>query len=189
MRLLKGLDGYFRTNHIVRDDGHEEKIWQTCLIQDAIPFIERIPGDGPIRRVWYAYAIPKAREVVVHPGWEKYVHGFRQPAIVSDKQDEKAIEDELASWLESQGLWVDRQVRLQTGIADIIAGDMIIEVKRKLTRDAVIKAVGQVLLYGAELNMRRLVIVGRAGDGVRLARHLKHLGIELWIWRDAMPIS
>src|SRR5690606_38964308 len=105
------------------------------------------------------------------------------------EEDEQAIEHALALWLENQGLWVDRQVVLQAGIADIVAGDMLIEVKRKLTRDAVIKAVGQVLLYGAELGVRRLVIVGRSGDGVKLAKQLKRLGIELWVWRDPGPMQ
>jgi len=70
-----------------------------------------------------------------------------------------------------------------SGIADVVTADELYEVKAYLTRDAVIKAIGQLEIYSQELTGRNKIIVGRHGDGIALRSFANRLGIEMRIWR------
>lgn len=68
-------------------------------------------------------------------------------------------EERIEEYLNSR-IGGNRQVRITTGIADVVTPDSVVEVKRFLTGPAVRQAVGQITMYRAELGVPFAVIAG-----------------------------
>ncbi|MCB0250829.1 MAG: hypothetical protein KDI07_19800 [Anaerolineae bacterium] len=182
--LMTGADVYFHQHHIVASAQDKSDIESWCKEHQLVPFICDTPRLE-MHGIWWAYTeYAGARDLVFHPGWESYLKsmGYLQP---KGKQDvsESIIEDAIFANLKKDGKQPARQVYLTSGIADVVTADELYEVKAYLTRDAVIKAIGQLEIYSQELPGRSKIIVGRHGDGIALRSFANRMGIEMRIWR------
>jgi hypothetical protein len=92
----------------------------------------------------------------------------------------------VVQWLHEQGIEVDTLVPCRIGEIDIVSKerDLIFEVKLTLSRDALYRALGQVLLYRQCLNpLAQAFIIGELGQNVETLRpYLEALGVQLVVW-------
>lgn len=107
-------------------------------------------------------------------------------------KSESDLEAEICSYLRNAGRQVERQVRCATGTADIVTDAGVLEVKRVLTRDSLIRGIGQVLLYRAAINPDiGAVVIGklpREGLDMNIVRYARSLGVLVWGWRNGAAI-
>ena len=97
---------------------------------------------------------------------------------------EADIEGDVIARLRDAGLHARRQVRVPSGIADIVTATAVYEVKLWLTRDSLFRAIGQVTLYAAELGGdRQRVIIGQRTDETDvMGNSIRKSGITLDAW-------
>lgn len=132
---------------------------------------------------------PLVGEVVSPPfstAVDRIVSAFRGclHCVRAGRRTEYGIELARARQLLAVGEGVQRQVRLQCGIADIVTDGAVFEVKTWLDRGSVLKAIGQVTVYAADLGGdRRRVIIGQEhADTAKLLPVVRRAGIEVEVW-------
>ncbi len=91
---------------------------------------------------------------------------------------------QLVADLEAQGERPQTGMALPSGYPDIVTEGQIYEIKPKLTVQAMQKAIGQLVLYGADLPGRELVIVGYAEEAVKFQSHCESLGIKVIVYKN-----
>src|SRR5215213_3681350 len=116
-----------------------------CIKNGYIPMIDYHEGVG----AWLWHTLYKN-------GTEKYVKPVAE-YFDRDKDallSEKDFVDIIVARLQGQGILVDVYVRCSAGEADIVtkARDVVFEVKPRLTRGSLFRAVGQVLVYRQSIN-------------------------------------
>lgn len=109
-----------------------------------------------------------------------------EPHTAEQRRLERETEEGVAARLQAAGIAYQRQVRVASGVIDILTPDAIYEVKTFLTRDDLLKGVGQLMVYRAETeggDVLRLVLVGRSTrETGPLLPVLAKLGIEVDLW-------
>lgn len=104
---------------------------------------------------------------------------------IREASDEAALTQAFAAHLVSRGERVAVQVTCAVGIADVVTDRAVYEVKFYLTRNNVINALGQVLLYRQAINPAlRAVIVGFEVPSVpldALVHYANQLGVEVMV--------
>jgi hypothetical protein len=109
-------------------------------------------------------------------------------ASVQIRRLERETEDALVVRLMAQDMAVRRQVRVATGIIDVLTPDTIYEVKTFLTRDCLFEAVGQLMVYQVgrgEGPPMRLVVFGReTKETAGMIPALTALNVEVELWSD-----
>ncbi|HXI16218.1 MAG TPA: hypothetical protein VNM48_07590 [Chloroflexota bacterium] len=119
----------------------------------------------------------------------RYVRKYAAPETHTAEQRrlEREIEEGFAAELARNGVAYQRQVRVPSGVIDILTPAAIYEVKTFLTRDDILKGVGQLLIYRADAeggDVLGLVLVGReTRETAALLPVLAKLGIEVEPWR------
>ncbi len=192
--VVVSIEGFFRSHHIISTTEQRAAAEAVCRDSQVIPFIREMPAGDNIKAVWWGYLPFGCGDVVEHPGWRQFGdivwQNTRQaekgngPEVKREREAEGAIETALVARLKAEGKTPVRQVRTTAGIIDVLAGDTLYEVKARLDRDAILKATGQVLVYGQCCSITRRVIVGRPGDGLSLIPYLKELHIDVEVWND-----
>lgn len=131
----------------------------------------------------------------VHARWEgdwlrlRYVRKYTSPETHTAEQRrlERETEEGVAAELAGKGVPYQRQVRVPSGVIDVLTPDTIYEVKTFLTREDIFKGVGQLFTYRAEAeggDALGLVLVGReTRETAALLPSLAKLGIEVELWR------
>lgn len=146
--------------------------------------------------------IKRAAEQIptIKQAWDEALEGKRIVASVNrmirdlerkkyaDKS-EQIIEAKFADAFRDYGMKnLQRQVPLPSGgVIDLMMDNMICEFKHELTRNRLYQAVGQLLLYAAELDRTndRLVIIGYpTWEAKKLEPIIKKLGIEIVFHED-----
>lgn len=151
----------------------KREIERRCFQENFIPVIEYAPGLG-----WVFHTLFPPDGTVSKKEISKQ---FEQEKPIGA---EKELEDEVCQLLSKTGQTPRRQVRLHSGIADIVTETAVYELKDRLTRASLFEAIGQVLVYRQEINPNlNAVIVARPGENVRPIISMAYeLGIEVWEW-------
>lgn len=93
---------------------------------------------------------------------------------------EGVIERAIIRAMEMAGLHTQRQVVCPAGIIDVLTDEKVIEVKRQLDRSSLIRAIGQLHIYGLFYPDHKREIWGLWHEDVTLFRHLcEPLGIKI----------
>lgn len=71
---------------------------------------------------------------------------------------EKDLENEYFKVLKKKGENPKQQVKLKSGIVDILSDKRLCEIKNKLIRRAIYQAIGQLVIYGSELGLLEILI-------------------------------
>ena len=74
-------------------------------------------------------------------------------------RNEKDLEHEVYTYLTNIGKYPQTQFRCKYGIIDIITNDSIYEVKRNINISGLYTGIGQLILYGSDLNIHNLFLV------------------------------
>lgn len=100
--------------------------------------------------------------------------------------DEAVIEEGLCEHLENTGIKYQRQFRCSAGIVDVITWDAIYEVKHNLTRDGLIRAVGQLVLYSAciDTHKKKIVVTNAFNCSKGILDVLGRVGVYLYTLFD-----
>lgn len=178
------VDVYFHQHHVIASPDAKQTILDWCKDHMVWPQLCDTPTSA-FYGVWWAYM--NCRDFVVHPGWENYLKqaGYLAVTELGAALSERVIEDAIVAKSELNAKHPARQVKLVSGIADVVTDSELYEIKAYLTRDAVLKAIGQLEVYSQELPGRAKIIVGRTGDGVVLRAFCQRLGISMRTWRRA----
>jgi len=96
---------------------------------------------------------------------------------------EESLESAVISQLQAQGKDCLRQVQCAGGRIDILTDTAIYELKHEFGRDAVLKGIGQLLVYGLSFSQhRRYLIAAYGGTGYALREQASSLGVEIVGW-------
>jgi len=107
-------------------------------------------------------------------------------AVISEREMEASI----VRHLTRVGVPVQRQVRVRSGIIDLLTPAAMYEVKRLLTRVAMWQGLGQLLVYAREVTPTRhhRVLIGHhTGDTERLAPVFNALGVTVYACAATTP--
>lgn len=96
---------------------------------------------------------------------------------------EQLLEQRLFDEFSTLGQHPKRQVRCDVGIIDIVTDTRIVEVKYVLTREALFRAIGQVIAYAACYPWKRIPTVAGCESeySKRLDMYTSKIGVELLI--------
>ena len=182
-----------------------------CVTEEGWEFKARATGthfknfrSSPLTAIgtWIKYRCQAQPGDEVHARWWddrpggvlglRYVRKYALPekdgANVEVRRLERETEDALAARLTAQGVPVMRQVRVPTGIIDVLTPDTLYEVKTWLTRDSVFEGLGQLLVYQAgrgEGAALRLCLYGReTRETAPMVPVLAGIGVEVELWTE-----
>ncbi len=114
-------------------------------------------------------------------------HRTPEPITVEQRRLERETEDAVVAALDAAGVPYQRQVRVASGVIDVLTPDAIREVKTFLTREAIYQAVGQLFCYRAEAEngaALRLIVCGRqTRETAPLIPVLAKVGVEVDTWQ------
>lgn len=184
----------------------------TCLTDDGETFAARITGthfknfrSRPVVALgnWLKVRCRVLPGDEVHAEWGehptygrvlqlRYVRKYATPdkdeGSAQQRRLERETEEAVAAQLEAAGMPVQRQVRVPSGVIDVLTPDAIREVKTFLTRDDMLKGTGQLFVYRAEAEngpALRLILVGReTKETAALVPVLAKLGVEVDAWKE-----
>lgn len=126
-------------------------------------------------RIIHTHASTPIREHILPLGRERY-------------RTEPELRHALIRRLLTSGIVLEANVPCAAGSADLVTPmrDIIIEVKHRLTRNALFHAIGQLLIYRQSINpAARTIIVGYATiETGAIAPQAETLGIEIRCWND-----
>jgi hypothetical protein len=146
-----------------------------------------LPGDEVHAR-WQGGGAGAPEGVLRLTYVRKYAVPEKDGASVQSRRLERETEEALVAQLAEAGVPVQRQVRVATGVIDVLTPDAIYEVKTFLTRDSMFEGVGQLMVYQAGRGggpPLRLVLVGReTRETAALIPVLARIGVEVDAWRD-----
>jgi hypothetical protein len=138
-----------------------------------------LPGDE-VRARWLSEGVLGLQYV------RKYALPEKDEGSVQARRLERETEEGVCAGLRAAGVEAQRQVRVASGVIDILAPGAIYEVKTFLTRDSLFHGVGQLFVYRTEVEdgaARRLVLVGReTHETAGLIPVLAKLGVEVEPW-------
>ena len=165
------LTRFFNTTFLKEDTETVGAIGLECTEAGFIPFIDY---DRKYGWVFHSLNCLNQGGFIV----KKIAARFKKSGA---KNGEAAIENALAARMTARGEKHEQQVYCGTGIIDILSDVAVYEVKAKLGRNEIIRAVGQVLLYRAAVGGdRRAVIVGEfTRDTIQLIPFCHELGIDV----------
>lgn len=139
-------------------------------------------GDGEV--IDFKAATPKEIEAGIAKRERLYRKDVRQQ--VWGFQTETQFEDAFCLWLSEGNIAYERQVHCDAGIIDVLTEGIVFELKHDVDREALIKAVGQVLLYTQAIGeWRKPFIVFTRFPNAELGGLLPlvhALGIEILEW-------
>lgn len=180
-----------------------------CVTEEGWEFRARASGDHfknfrstPLTALgtWVKYRCKAQPGDEIHARWwddrpggvlgltyvRKYALPEKDGANVQIRRLERETEDALVALLAAQDVAVLRQVRVPTGVIDVLTPDTLYEVKTWLTRDSIFEGLGQLLVYQAgrgEGAPLRLVLFGReTRETAALVPVLEQLGVEVQTW-------
>lgn len=185
--------------------GEEELL---CHTDDGTVFAARASGDH-FKNFRSHHAVDLGRWIKVRcralPGdeirayWEdepgrvlrldyvrKYAFPEKDGESVTARRLERETEDAVYAELLAAGVAVRRQVRIPSGVIDLLTPDAVYEVKTFLTRDSLFQAVGQLMVYAKDSGSAhplRLIAVGReTRETAALIPVLARIGVEVRVW-------
>ena len=180
-----------------------------CVTDDGQEFQARASGDHfknfrsrPLTALggWIKYRCRAQPGDEIHARWwddqpggvlglsfvRKYALPEKDGESVRVRRLERETEDALVAELTEAGVAVMRQVRVATGVIDVLTPDTIYEVKTFLTRESIFEAIGQLMIYQAGRGdgpPLRLVVYGRATrETAFLVPVLAGIGVEVKLW-------
>jgi hypothetical protein len=116
----------------------------------------------------------------------KYAHPEKGDESAQARRLERETEEGVCASLVGRGIAAQRQVRVASGVVDILTPEAIYEVKTFLTRESIFQGVGQLFVYRTEVAggpARRLTLVGReTRETAGLIPVLAKLGVEVEPW-------
>ena len=116
----------------------------------------------------------------------KYAVPDKDGESVQARRLERETEDAVFAELTAAGIPVRRQVRVASGVIDLLTPDAIYEVKTFLTRDCIFQGLGQLMVYRAGAGDGPglgLILIGReTGETAPLIPVLAQLGVEVRTW-------
>jgi hypothetical protein len=138
-----------------------------------------LPGDE-VRARWITDGVLSLQYV------RKYALPEKDGDSVQARRLERETEEGVHAGLLAAGVEAQRQVRVVSGVIDILAPGAIYEVKTFLTRDSIFQGVGQLFVYRTEVadgELRRLILIGReTHETAGLIPTLSRLGVEVETW-------
>jgi hypothetical protein len=208
-RLRDPLDAYLNVDS--NKAAYLGQATMQCVTDEGWEFKARASGDHfknfrsrPLTALgtWIKYRCKAQPGDEIHARWwddtpggvlgltyvQKYALPEKDGANVQIRRLERETEDALAARLVAHGVPVLRQVRVATGVIDVLTPDTLYEVKTWLTRDSVFEGLGQLMVYqagrgdGAPL---RLVLYGReTRETAPMIPVLAGLGVEVELWTE-----
>jgi hypothetical protein len=166
------LKALFADFTYLRDDERLANYFRArARAEGAVAIIEKHEVYG---LVWHSLFTPN--ESLSKSIQSEFLTEYKSKSIT-----EAEVEERVASLLESEGEKVRRQVRCNTGTADIVTENKIIEVKRTLTISSVKQAIGQLLMYSMAINPgAELVVAGiTTAESERAKKYLSALRMKV----------
>lgn len=95
---------------------------------------------------------------------------------------ESQLRDQLLQTLRLDGVNAMSEVPAQGGRVDVVTPNLIIEIKKTLTRESVLQALGQLRIYQLQWPRHRQAIAGSRGRGdlTYVLNAARRLGVEVW---------
>jgi len=97
---------------------------------------------------------------------------------------ESLLEDKFVDLFSGAGMSVKRQVPCRFGRADVVIGNIIFELKDKLTRRSLQQALGQLMFYKYDFPSARMAIVCNSSSVPHLHDAARQAGAEVYAWLD-----
>lgn len=112
------------------------------------------------------------------------VHALTNPPVAS-KENERSIEQEISRRLRSAGVKFKTQVKCAVGIADLVVGDCVVELKYRITGWRELhQACGQAKAYATEMGLAKCMVAAKHIDPKLMAKPVE--GVAVWMLDDAV---